>query len=65
MEMYEKIKKIADERGVSIYRIEKDTGLSNGAISKWNKAQPSSSNLMKVAEYLKVDMKDLLKKNYK
>lgn len=35
--VYEKIKKLAIAKGVSIYRVERDAGLSNGAISKWGK----------------------------
>lgn len=32
--IYDKIKEIASEKGISIYRIEKDLDLGNGAISK-------------------------------
>lgn len=61
MNLYERIKKIADEKNVSIYRIEIETGLSNGSISKWNQSQPNSVSLFKVAEYLDVDPKELMK----
>ena len=60
MNLYDRIRSLADEKGVSIYRIEKDTGLSNGAISKWNKVVPNSANLMKVAKYLGITVEDLL-----
>ena len=45
--VYEK-KKLAIAKGVSIYRVERDAGLSNGAISKWGKTAnqtPSSESL--------------------
>ncbi|MBK5028658.1 helix-turn-helix domain-containing protein [Enterococcus faecium] len=61
--IYEKIRKLAIAKGVSIYRVEKDTGLSNGAISKWGKTAnqtPSSESLKKVANYFKVSMEYLL-----
>ncbi|HDT7977870.1 TPA: helix-turn-helix transcriptional regulator [Enterococcus faecalis] len=61
--VYEKIKKLAIAKGVSIYRVERDTGLSNGAISKWGKTAnqtPSSESLKKVAKYFKVSMEYLL-----
>lgn len=48
--VYEKIKKLAIAKGVSIYRVERDAGLSNGAISKWGKTAnqtPSSESLKK------------------
>lgn len=58
--LYDKIKEIAEEKEVSIYRIEKDTGISNGTISKWNTAIPSSNYLKKVADYLEVSIETLL-----
>lgn len=60
MGTYDKIKKIAQKQGISIYRIEKDTGLSNGTIGKWNHQTPTSINLIKVAKYLGVEISDLL-----
>ncbi|MDA9472679.1 helix-turn-helix domain-containing protein [Enterococcus sp. 5H] len=61
--LYEKIKKLAAENGVSVYRVEKDAGLSNGAVSKWGKTAnqiPSSESLRKVADYFGVTMEFLL-----
>lgn len=58
--IYDEIKLAAKKRGVSIYQIEKDLGLSNGSLSKWNKATPSALSLMKVANYLKVPVNSLL-----
>lgn len=52
MGLYERIKEFADEKGVTVYRIEKDLNLSNGAISKWRQSVPNSDNLFKVAKYL-------------
>lgn len=52
MGIYDNIKKIADEKKITIYRLEKETGISNGAIARWNDAVPSSVNLIKVAIYL-------------
>lgn len=60
MKLYDKIKKLAEERNVSIYRIERDLGLSNGAISKWNESKPNISNMVKVASYLDVNIEQLL-----
>ncbi|WP_445448961.1 helix-turn-helix domain-containing protein [Enterococcus faecalis] len=61
--IYEKIRKLAIAKGVSIYRVERDAGLSNGAISKWGKSAdqtPSSESLKKVADYFSVSMEYLL-----
>ena len=57
--IYERIKSLADLKGVSIYRVERDSGLSNGTIGKWGKTAkqvPSSESLKKVAEYFGVSM---------
>lgn len=62
--IYKSIKKIADEKGLSIYRVEKEAKLSNGTIGKWGKTanqKPTAENLKKVAEYLGVSMEELLK----
>lgn len=60
MGIYDNVRKIAAEQGISIYRIEKDNDISNGTIGKWNSAIPSSLTLIKVAKYLNVEMEDLL-----
>lgn len=62
--VYQKIKKIADSKGISIYRIEKDCGLANGTIGKWGntaKQMPTAISLKKVSDYLKVPMEELIK----
>lgn len=61
--IYRNVKKFADEKGVSIYRIEKDTGIGNGTIAKWGKVanqMPTVDNLKKVADYLAVSMDCLM-----
>lgn len=61
--IYENIKRIADAKGVTIYRIERDAKIANGIIAKWGKTatqEPSATNLKKVADYLEVDMNELL-----
>lgn len=62
--IYDNIKKLADEKGVSIYRIEKDTGIANASIQKWGKTAnqtPSALILKKVADYLEVKVDELIK----
>ena len=49
--IYEKIKKLCQEKGISISSVEKELNLSNGLISKWNKVDPSVSNLKKIADF--------------
>lgn len=54
MMIYDAIKKLSEEKNISIYRLEKDLGLANGAISKWNKQIPNAVRLQRVANYLGV-----------
>lgn len=58
--LYDKIKQIADTKSLSIYRIERDLGFSNGSLNKWNSSTPSATSLKKVADYLGVDLNNLL-----
>ncbi|MCH5271611.1 MAG: helix-turn-helix transcriptional regulator [Lachnospiraceae bacterium] len=58
--IYSKIKEICKEKGMSITQIEKNAGLSNGAISKWNNASPTVDNLQSVAKVLGCKVDDLL-----
>lgn len=58
--LYDKIKQICKEKGISVRSVEKESGLSNGAISKWNEATPKVDSIQAVAKVLKVDIKKLL-----
>lgn len=58
--IYDEIKRVARDKGISVYRIERDLKISNGTLSKWNNASPSAIVLKKVADYLEVDMNELL-----
>lgn len=58
--LYDKIREICREKGVSVASVEKKSGLSNGAISKWNNASPTVDNLNAVAKILKVKVDKLL-----
>ena len=58
--IYERIKKICKEQGLSIAHVEASAGLSNGVIRKWNDSVPSALNLKSVADVLKVPIDVLL-----
>lgn len=60
MLLYENVKALADKRGISIGELERTAGLSNGAISKWKKSNPTVDNLKAVAKVLKVKVDKLL-----
>lgn len=57
------IKKICEEKGLSIAQLEKAAGLSNGAICKWNISIPKVDKLKMVADYLEVTVDELIRDN--
>lgn len=60
MFVYTTIKTIAFQKGLSIRKVERLSGLSNGNISKWDKHQPRASSVKKVADVLGVSLDKVL-----
>lgn len=60
MNIYNNILKIATYQGKSIAQVEKEAGLANGSISKWQKSSPLVKRLDAVANVLNVDIKELM-----
>ena len=58
--LYNKIKAIAKEKGISIRKIEEDSGFSQGSMCKWNDISPSWDKVQKVADYLNVKINALI-----
>lgn len=58
--VYENVKRLADEMGISIAAIERECGLGNATIKGWQLSSPSAKNLKKVAEFLGKSMEDLM-----
>lgn len=58
--IYERIKKLCEEKQLTVRRLEIDCGLSNGSIVKWKTAQPAAASLYKVAKRLDVSVEELL-----
>lgn len=63
--LYDNVKKICEEKGISVGKIEKDLQLSNGSICKWNENEPGIRKVQKVADYLGVSIEELLKDEQK
>lgn len=59
--IYENIKRIADEKNLTIRAIEREAGLGNKVIAGWKESSPSVNNLSKVANVLGVSIEELLK----
>lgn len=58
--IYDKIKEICNQKGLSVSSVEKEAGLGNGSISKWNTSSPTVDNLKAVAKVLKVNIAKLI-----
>jgi methionyl-tRNA formyltransferase len=52
--VYEKIEKLAEERGIQIRTLEKQLGFGNKTIKGWKKSSPSLKNIAKVAKFFGV-----------
>lgn len=60
MHIYDKIKAMCEEKGMSVRQLEVAAGLKNGAISKWNNSSPTIKSLKAVADVLKVKVDKLI-----
>ena len=54
------IRRLCSKKPVSIAKLEKETGISNGTISRWDTSSPTVENLKKVADYFGVTIDELL-----
>lgn len=54
--IFEKVKKLAENEGISISKLESNCNIGNGTISKWNNSSPTVTNLKKVADYFGVSI---------
>ena len=59
--IYDTIKALCKKKGLSVTSVEKEAGLSNGAISKWNDSSPTVDKLNAVAKVLNVKVDCLLR----
>ncbi|MET1107725.1 helix-turn-helix domain-containing protein [Enterococcus faecium] len=60
MTTFERIKKIAKQRGLNIKELSKRVGFGESTIYKWKNQEPKSEYLKKVADYLDVSTDYLL-----
>ena len=54
------ITRLCKAKGISIARLERETGISNGTISHWGNSSPTVNNVKAVAEYFGVTVDALL-----
>lgn len=60
MTVFDRIKELADNRGISVSKVATDLGFSENLFYQWKKASPKSDRLEKVADYFDVSVDYLL-----
>lgn len=60
MTLYDRIKKLADDKNMTIAYIEESVHISNGSIAKWKQNIPKADNLYKVAKFLGCSVESLM-----
>ena len=58
--LYDNVKIICKQEGVTILKMESDLGFPRSSICKWNENEPGVSKVKKVADYLKIPIEKLL-----
>lgn len=62
MDLYARVKSLAEQHGMTIARLEQDAGVANGTIGKWrNSNGPTVATLEKVAKALHMDIRDVFR----
>ena len=60
MTIKERVKALADEKNISISKLEQTLGFGNSTIMKWDKILPNASRLQAVADFFDVSVDFLL-----
>lgn len=60
MSLKDRIKSLANERGISLPVLEAELGFGNSTIVKWDKSTPNADKLNTVAKYFDVSMDYLM-----
>lgn len=51
MTIFDKVKKLCSDKGISIHALEKETKIGNGTISRWKESSPTLDKIKKIADY--------------
>ena len=63
MTLKDRVKKLAQERGISLPALEAELGFGNSTIVKWDKSTPNADKLNAVDKYFDVTIDYLLNGN--
>lgn len=60
--MYKKFEQLVKARGITAYRVSKDTGIASAVFSEWKrgKSNPKADKLKKIADYFGVTIEYFL-----
>lgn len=61
--MYDRFQAILDRKNLTAYNVAKNTGISTVTLTAWKQGKytPKIDKLIKIAEYLDCDVKELMK----
>ena len=59
--IYENVKNICEQNGISIYKLERELDFANGTISKWQQSTPTVDKIQKVAIFFGLPIEYFLK----
>ena len=57
--LYEKIRKLCKEKGVTVTEVERDLGFGRGSLSKIDKHKPSNEKIKALADYFGISQDEL------
>lgn len=57
--LYERIKRLCKEKGVSVTDVERDLGFGRGSLSKIDKHKPSNEKIKALADYFEISQDSL------
>lgn len=60
--MYDRFRQVIESKGITSYKIAKDTGISQNIFSYWKsgRSKPKADKLLKIANYLGVSVEELI-----
>lgn len=63
--MYEIFQRLLDEKGITPYRVSKDTGIASSTLTDWKlgRSKPKADKMQKIADYFGVDVNLFYGKN--
>ena len=60
--IFDNIKEVCEKKNISIRALERESGLGNGTIARWEVSSPNVTSLAKVADALDVTVSQLMKR---